>query len=297
MHGISAMGSRPILVTGAGGMLGTSIVHMLGDKYHRPVIGLSHRSLDVTHAAAVEAAIRHYRPAAVVHCAAKTAVDACETAVDETFRVNTWASRLVAQATARHGAELVFISSCGIFPNAVRPFHEDDVPAPRTIYGHSKRQAELIIATENPRTYIIRPGWLFGGQSGHSKNFVYQRFLEAQRVSVIRSVIDRFGSPTFVDDVSRAIHQLLETRQYGLYHVANEGMASRFEYVRSIVNGLGLQTPVVPCSAEDFPRPASVPVSEALTSRNLDRAGLFPLRPWQDALGEYLNQSRAEWRI
>ena len=286
------MGSGPILVTGAGGMLGTSIVQILGEDHRRSVVGLSRSSLDVTDPTAVEAAMRHYRPTAVIHCAAKTSVDACESSIEETFHVNTWGSHLIAQATARYDAELLFISSCGIFPDAERRFHEYDMPQPRTVYGQSKWQAERQVIGANPRTYIVRPGWLFGGQPGHAKNFVHQRVLEAQRASVVRSVADRFGSPTFVDDVSQTIHQLLDTGLYGVYHVANEGMASRFDYVRSIVTGFGLDTPVVPCSAKDFPRIAPVPVSEALLSYTLEWAGIDPLRPWQDALGEHLTACR-----
>lgn len=289
------MANGPILVTGADGMLGTSLTYILREDYGRPVVGLSHRSLDVTEPTQVEAAMRHYQPAAVIHCAAKTEVDACETDIADTFRVNTWGSRLIAQATARYDAELVFISSCGIFPDAARPFHEYDRPDPRTVYGQSKWQAEWGVAADNPKTYVVRPGWLFGGHSSHAKNFVYQRFLEAQRISPVKSVRDRFGSPTLVDDASRVIHELLETQRYGVFHVANQGMASRFEYVRSIVLGLGLDTSVVPCSASDFPRPAPVPISEALASWNLRWGGIDPLRPWQDALGEYLAICRRDW--
>lgn len=289
------MADRPILVTGSSGMLGTSIVRTLTDEFRRPVVALSHETLDVTHPTQVETVIREYRPSAVIHCAAKTAVDACETTIEDTFFVNTWASHLMAQATARYGCELVFISSCGIFPDAVRAFHEYDIPSPRTIYGQSKRQAELMVARDNPRTYIVRPGWLFGGQSFHARNFVYQRFLEAQQAPVVKSVDNRFGSPTLVDDVSRTIHQLLEAGVYGVYHVANEGMASRFDYVRHIVSGLKLSGSVVPCSAEEFPRAAPVPVSEALVSWNLAWAGLDRLRPWQDALDEYLATCREQW--
>lgn len=291
------MGNRPLLVTGADGMLGTSLVRILGDEFHRPVIGLSRALLDVTRPGDVDAAIRHHRPEIVIHCAARTFADACETTPHDTYRVNTWGSRLIAQATARYGADLVFISSCGIFPDAVKSFHEYDVPAPRTVYGQSKVQAEAIVVTENPRTYIVRPGWLYGGRATHLKNFVYQRFLEAQQTKVVKSVADRFGSPTWVDDVSRVIQQLLETRLYGTYHVANEGITSRFEYVAHIVSGLGLQTPVVPCTASEFARRAPMPVSEALVSWNLGWAGITPLRPWQDALGEYLTTCRGQWGL
>lgn len=291
------MGNRPILVTGADGMLGTSLVRVLRDAFDRDVVGLSHAALDVTQPSEVDAAMEHWRPSVVIHSAAMTSVDACETDADNAFRVNTWASRLVAQATFRCGADLVFISSCGIFPDAARPFHEYDVPSPRTVYGQSKWQAEVQVASGNPRSYIVRPGWLFGGHARHAKNFVYQRFLEAQQTSVVQSVVDRFGSPTLVDDVSRMIHGLLEAGQYGVYHVANDGMASRYEYVRSIVRGLGLRTPVVPCPASEFPRAAPVPVSEALASWNLSWLGLTALRPWQDALSEYVDQCRRQWLI
>jgi len=135
---------------------------------------------------------------------------------------------------------------------------------------------------------VIRPGWLFGGTPSHQRNFVYQRYLEAKRSSVIRSANDKFGSPTHTESLAEKLLEIVESEEYGLYHVTNSGSASRYEYVKCIVETFGLKTTVEPVDSSSFPRTAPVPNCEMLENLNLKFLGLEPLGPWQEAVNKYV---------
>jgi dTDP-4-dehydrorhamnose reductase len=252
------------------------------------VIGLSHQELDVTQADQVRAAMEQFRPDVVVHTPAIT-VDACEDNPEEGFRLHAWSAGLLARHCQRMNATLVYISSCGVFGDEVKFYSEYDQPQPKTHYARSKLLGEQLAGEACERTFIIRPGWLFGGAPTQQRNFVYQRYREAQQKSVMPSANDKFGCPTWTRDLSAKILEILETDEYGLYHVTNQGCASRYDYVQCIVESFGLDAAVEPVDSSAFPRRAQVPNCELLDNLNMKFLGVPLLRSWQEAIQSYVH--------
>jgi dTDP-4-dehydrorhamnose reductase len=267
-------------------MLATDLARVASASGYQ-VIGLSHTELDVTQASQVREALQQVRPDVVVNTPG-IAVDTCEERPEEGYRIHTWAAGVIARQCQKTGAALVHISTCGLFGDEVRYYSEYDPVQLKTQYARSKFLGEQAAKEACARTFIMRPGWLFGGTPAHRRNFVYQRLQEAQREPVLRSASDKFGSPTFTEDLAAKILEIVETDQYGLYHVTNQGGASRYEYVKCILEAFGLDTPVEPVDSSAFPRPAPVPACEMLQNVNLKFLGLKPLGPWQEAVHKYI---------
>jgi len=270
-------------------MLGTDVSAVFKQK-GVDVLEYSHAQMDIVNRETTRGIITTHKPDSVIHCAAFTNVDACQVDPDTAYAVNTVGTINVATACAEIGAVMVYISSCGVFDGQkAEPYNEFDTPRPLTHYHNSKYQGELYVRDFCSKYFIVRPGWLFGGHPAHRKNFVAARAREAATKSIIESANDKFGSPTYTYDLAKVLIELMQTDAYGVYHVANTGMASRYQYVSEIIHQLGLSNEVRPVDSGRFPRPAPVPDYEALDNMGLRIRGFPPMRPWQDALGEYFH--------
>ncbi len=282
-----------VVVTGASGMLGSDLAAAWregGDD----VLALGRSELDVTDLAAVRRALTAARAHVVVHAAAHTDVDGAERDPDLAHRINAIGSANVALGCMDAASDLVHVSSCGVFDGRkAAPYVETDRPAPLTRHHESKLAGEEAVRRLWPRHYVLRPGWLFGGAPSHRKNFVAARWREAKGKRTLESAGDRFGSPTYTLDFALAARRLVAARAYGLYHVANAGVASRADYVRGCLAALGLDVAVREVASSHFPRAAPVPAWEALDSRDLRLRGFPALRPWGEALGEYVRERLA----
>ncbi|HMH50638.1 MAG TPA: NAD(P)-dependent oxidoreductase [Candidatus Acidoferrum sp.] len=283
--------ARRLLITGGGGMLATDL-HCVAEARGHAVTAPTRDALDVTVPGDVRAAFEAFAPDAVVQ-AVGLAVDFCEEQPEEALRVHAWGTACVARECERRGAAFVSLSSCGLFGDDVRFYDEYDAPVLKTQYARSKHEGERAALASCRRAYVVRPGWLFGGTSAHPRNFVARRWDEAHRVPVLRSAGDKFGSPTFTEDLAARILDLLDTDAYGLYHVTNAGGGSRYDYVRHIVDTFGLPNPVEKVDSSHHPRSAPVPACEMLENLNTRFLGLAPLPPWQDAIERHVRQLRA----
>lgn len=278
--------AKKVLITGSQGMLATDMAKVWTGLGYQAT-GLSHAQLDVTSANQVSEALEQTRPDIVVYTPG-LGVDTCEQEPEKGYRLHTWAPAQMARQCHSLGATFVYISTCGLFGDEVRFYSEYEPVQLKTQYARSKFLGEQAATQACRRTFVIRPGWLFGGTPSHQRNFVYQRFLEARRESVVRSAGDKFGSPTSTEELAAKILEIVDTAEYGVYHVTNTGRASRYEYVKCIVESFGLDTTVEPVESSSFPRAASVPDCELLENLNLKFLGLEPLQPWQEAIERYV---------
>lgn len=283
---------RKWLITGSQGMLATDLAKSATEA-GRQVMGLNHSELNITQVETVRSALESMKPDVVVNTPG-LGVDACENDPSVGFRLHTWAARVMARECQRVGAICIYISTCGLFGDEERYYSEYDPVSLKTQYARSKYLGEQATAEECPRSYIIRPGWLFGGSTSHGRNFVYQRYQEALREPVLRSASDKFGSPTFARELAEKILELEDSENFGLYHVTNGGRASRFEYVKHIVESFGLPNVVEPVDSSSFPRSAPVPDCESLDNMNLRFLGMEPLSPWQEAIDRYVQELKRQ---
>lgn len=273
-------------------MLATDLARVAERQGHA-VTTLARHELDVTRPADVRAAVDGLRPDAVVQ-AVGLAVDFCEEHPAEAMRVQAWGTACVARECERGGAAFVCVSTCGLFGDDVRFYDEYDPPLLKTQYARSKHEGERLALGLCRRAYVVRPGWLFGGKPGHARNFVVRRWEEARRLAVLKSAGDKFGSPTFTEDLAGRILDLLDTDAYGVYHVTNAGGGSRYDYIRHIIETFALPTPVEKVDSSHYPRSAPVPACEMLENLNTKFLGLPPLPPWQEAIARYIDQLRSD---
>jgi dTDP-4-dehydrorhamnose reductase len=272
------------LITGAAGMLGRDLVSVL-ERSGETVTALTRAELDITDGAAVRDALRHWRPAVVVNCAAWTAVDAAETSEDAALRLNGQAVADLAAACAAAGVRLIQPSTDYVFDGqARRPYAEDDGPSPGTAYGRTKLAGEQAVLDRLDGTgYVVRTAWLYGA---HGPNFVRTMIrLEQQRPDV-DVVDDQHGQPTWTMDVADRIVALVRSgAPAGVYHATSSGETTWFGLAREVFSLLGADPDRVrPVGSAAYVRPAPRPAYSVLGHDAWSRAGLSPIGDWRLAL-------------
>ena len=258
-----------VLVTGAGGQVGTELVAAFPGH---DVVGLDHDRLDVGDREAVHAAIGAETPDAVVHAAAWTAVDACEDDPDRALHINALGARFVVEAARQVGARVCYLSTDYVFDGTkADPYHEWDVPSPRSVYGLSKRGGELELG---PDDTTVRTSWVCGR---HGANMVGTILRLATQPGPLRFVDDQRGHPTFADDLAAMIARIVTEQRQGLFHVTNQGAVSWFEFARSVLAAAGDDPArVEPIATGDLdpPRPAPRPANSVLDNAALRLSGV-----------------------
>jgi dTDP-4-dehydrorhamnose reductase len=188
------------------------------------------------------------------------------------------------------GALLVAISTNEVFDGtAKRPYQEYDQRNPINPYGYSKYVAEQAVERIAPRYMIVRTAWLYA--SG-GVNFIHKIIARARSGTRLRVVTDEISSPTSVTDLAAALMELIEIERPGIYHLTNAGECSRYHFAREILRLIGSDVPIEPISLDDFVRP-SMPPAYAPLANVFGAAAGIEMRPWQEALAEYIAQYEA----
>lgn len=279
-----------VLVTGAAGQLGRDVVRVC-DEAGDTVWAADRSQLDVTDRDAVRAAVTTLRPDAVVHCAAWTAVDACESDPERAFMANALAVRWVAEACARTGSHLVHVSTDYVFDGTKdAPYHEWDTPAPRSAYGRSKLAGEQEALASGASAAVVRTSWVCGE---HGANMVKTVLRLAAQQPELAFVDDQVGCPTFTADVAPMLRRLALDRRTGVHHVTNQGAVSWYGFAREVLVAAGHDPARVrPITTDqlDPPRPAPRPANSVLDNAVLRAAGLPLLRDFRAPLAELVSR-------
>ncbi len=248
--------------------------------------------LDVENRGSMQKLIESKKPDYVLHLAAATDVDRCETEPEWANHVNAEGTRNVALACKNFDIPMVYISTGAVFDgNKETPYIETDSVSPSNKYGLSKYEGEKMVGPLLDRCYIVRASWMIGGGKTDKKfvGKVMQKIMSGDKR--IKVVNDKFGSITYAKDLLRGIKELIKTGKFGVYHMTNEGMRSRYDIAREMVDILGKSdVEIVPITSDEFPLPAPRGRSEALENRNLNLMRLNRMRPWKDALREYITK-------
>ncbi len=285
-------GARRMLVTGAGGMVGAYVTAVFAD-WTVELTGLrgggAHKTLDVRDRAAVSAAVDALRPDVVLHLAAATDVDRCEQEPDWAYANNAIGTENVVLACRAYDATAVVVSTAAVFPgDRAEPYVEYDEPGPVNVYGRSKLAAERIAQSLWPRSYVVRAGWMIGGGEADKKfvGKIARVMLAGERL--VRAVDDKVGSPVYARDFLTGVRNLIDSDRYGLYHLVNRGACSRYEIALAVRDALRRpDVDVRRVSSTQFPLPAPRG-HEAIRNLKLELLGFPAIRPWRDALTEYV---------
>ena len=286
-----------VLVTGAGGQLGSELVR-LALEHGWPAIPLTHATLHIGDAEAVRNVVHKAMPSAVINAAAFTRVDEAETHPDRADRVNRDGARNLAQACGEEGIPIVHFSTDYIFDGqATRPYRPDDPPAPLGAYGRSKWEGELAVRDATERHLILRTAWVFGV---HGHNFVKAILRNAVERDELKVVDDQRGSPTAAEDLAEATLTALEQvlargSGWGTYHFVNAGSTTWHGFAERILalasrNGDLRARRVVPITTEELDLPAPRPRWSVLDTTSYEETFGFAPRPWEEALESVLER-------
>jgi dTDP-4-dehydrorhamnose reductase len=279
---------RILLVIGAKGMLGRDLMGVLQASLpNDEIIGWDIEEIDIQKEEDTVFKIEKLRPDIVVHIAAYTDVDGCELDEEKAFAVNAEGTRHVALAASRCRAKMVYLSTDYVFNgNKREPYLESDSPHPLNVYGRSKLKGEQYVQELVKDTLIIRSQWLYGR---YGKNFVTLILQQAGEKRVLSIVNDQIGSPTYTVDLAKAISVLIQFDAQGIFHVANSDLCTWYTFGQAILklSGMG-KVRVIPISSKEFGRPAVRPSYSVLNCQKLKKETGLALRPWSEALKDYL---------
>ena len=279
-----------ILIIGANGQLGTDLVTILR---HHQVIALIHKEIEVCDHQGTRKILEGHKPEVVINTSAYHRVDLCEDHIEEAFKVNTYAVRNLAEICRDLGNVLVHLSTDYVFGGEKKsPYREEDLPNPLNVYGVSKLAGEYFVGQICQMYFIIRTSGLYGvaGASGKGGNFVELMIRLAQEGKPLKVVKDQILTPTYTKELAKKIAQLIETGEYGLYHVTNNGQCSWYEFTRVIFELVGLDPDLSATTSEEFGAKANRPHYSVLENANLRKLGLDDLSNWREALEQYLKE-------
>lgn len=276
-----------ILVTGSTGQLGTEVMELLTRRHQHIVLGVSRSTLDLTDRDAVLGLLTGWRPDVVIHAAAFTAVDECESRAELAYASNCIATRFVADGARRVGAHVAYLSTDYVFDgHKPTPYDEGDIPDPCSVYGITKYAGEREI---DPGWTIARTSWVSGATG---QNMVKTLLRLAAEPGSVRFVDDQRGKPTFATDLAAMVVKLAIERVPGVFHTTNQGAVSWYEFARAVFGAAGHDpSRVEPISTADLnpPRPAPRPPNSVLDNMAWRLHGFEPARHFEEPLAELVS--------
>jgi dTDP-4-dehydrorhamnose reductase len=282
------------LVTGGGGQLASDLEEQLPARGFEARV-LDRAELDITDEDAVERAFDEVAPDVVFNCAAFHNLDVCEQEVDRSFEVNARAVKRLGERCRDRGAKLVHLSTNYVFDGrGERPYQEDDVPNPRSVYAISKLSGEYCALSYAPGALVVRGAGLYGlhGSASKGGNFVTRMLGRAQQPDAqLKMVADQRLSPTFTADLAAALVEAVEKDASGVLHLTAGGECSWFEFTQAIMEIAGIDVPIEPVETTVPPGGVDRPLNGVLARPAADAAGLTPLRHWREALEEYMTRA------
>jgi len=261
-----------LLITGAAGQLGTDLV-LSAQKSGHQVIATIHADLDITDKSQVDRVVGEAKADAIIHAAAWTAVDACESDPQRAMSVNRDGTANIASAARKSGSRVLYISTDYVFDGTKpTPYIETDLPNPQSVYGASKLAGEqqLDITTDQ----IVRISWVCGE---HGANMVKTILRLAATNPTLTFVDDQIGSPTFTSDAAPMIIEMATAGLAGIWHVTNQGSTSWFGFARDVLTCAGLDADRVIATTTKLlqpARPAKRPANSVLENAQMRKANL-----------------------
>lgn len=278
-----------VFITGSQGCLGIAMQNLLR-KENVNHLGIDIQQLDISDFKKLNDAIINYRPDVILHFAAISDVDACEREPELAFRINTLSTLGIATIARKIKAKLLYTSTNFVFDgDKEKPYFECDQPNPISEYGKTKYLGEKYIREVHDRFYIVRTSWLFGK---NAKTFA-SRFLEQKEKPHSISVIcDQIGSFTYVIDLADAIFNIIKSENYGTYHIVNGDYGTWLDFLLKAKEIMKFNTELIPVKTDELNLPAPRPKFAPLGSKNYEFLFDKKIRPWQDALVDFIKTLR-----
>ena len=282
--------NKKIIVTGCNGQLGRAINKIYQGSTAYECVNTDVAELDITKIEEVDRFVAEVKPYAIINCAAHTNVNACETDVDNAYKINAVGPRNLSIAAARYHAKLMHISTDYVFDgHASTPYTEFDTPSPNSVYGKTKLAGECFVKEFAGEYFIVRTAWLYGD----GKNFVKTMLGLAANRDQVTVVGDQFGSPTSADELARMIAHLLPTDNFGVFHGTCEGITNWADFTRAFYRLAGISTEVKTVTTEEYDRNttgivAPRPAYSVLDNYMLRLTTDYRFADWEKAIADYI---------
>lgn len=284
-------------MTGCNGQLGRAINKELtaGDGYELINTDVFQGEgiilLDITDVDAVVKFVKESGARAIINCAAYTAVDKQESDIDLSYKINAIGPRNLAIAATEAGAKLVHVSTDYVFDgNGTRPYIEFDKTGPVSVYGKTKLAGEEMVKQFAKDFFIIRTAWLYGD----GKNFVKTMLSLSEKYDEVSVVKDQLGTPTSTKELAKAIHHLVGTENYGVFHGTCEGDTNWADFTEEIFRLAGKSTRVNHVTTKEYtaknPQAAPRPAYSILENYMLKLTSGYMFADWHDAIEDYIRE-------
>ena len=281
------MSIKKILVTGANGQLGWEITQLAASYPMYEFIFADRSMFDLSKPELFESLIQQWAPQAIINTAAYTAVDKAEAEQALATLINAIAVAELARIAGKNDILFVTFSTDYVFNgNATSPYLTDTIIDPVNFYGTTKAQGEDLALAVNPNTIIIRTSWVF---SSHGNNFVKTMIRLMKERATLNVVSDQIGRPTYAKDLAIATLKIIDEvsggkKIHGVYHYANKGVTSWFEFAQQIKKNAGLSCELIPIYTAQFPTPAKRPAYSVLDTQKMETAINIEIPSWEESL-------------
>jgi dTDP-4-dehydrorhamnose reductase len=273
-----------IIILGGKGLVGKNILPLFSACHE--IIAVDIEEWDIADVEKGEEFLRQYAPDAVINLAAVTNVDGCEDNIELARTINGEAPGFLAEICEKHHAKFIHLSTDYIFSGKKNtPYTEEDTPDPQSVYGITKLAGERNIMRKNPSSLIIRAQWIYG-EGG--ENFITKIKKIAEEKGIVEVVDDQRGAPTYAKDLALPLKTLIENGNSGIYHIADSGSCTWFEFAKEVFSQLKMKIEVKPITSAKLNRKANRPSYSVYDCSKLQKDTGIVMRSWQAALKEYL---------
>ncbi len=273
-----------ILILGSSGVLGTALIRVCKIN-SLDFIALNHNDIEATKKEELEAVIINHAPTVIINCIAMVGINPCEEEMLKAFEVNTIIPYTLAQLCHEKNITFIHVSSHAVFDGESNNFYtEHDMYNPTNIYGMAKASADTLVSNVCAKYYIFRVPTMFGERRNDAMGFVDKMIEFMEKKESISVADDKIDTPTYSLDVAtEMINVLMQGKSFGLYHIANRGRVSYYEFICKVKDILGLQCDIKRAKDNDFEALAHKPLKTSMLSIKLNA-----LRSWEEALEDYL---------
>jgi len=278
-----------VLITGANGQLGTEFKKLF-DKMGVLYISTSHKDLDITKPKEIKAFLNGKYVDIIINCAAYNAVDKAEDEVEECTLLNRDAPKHLAEAAKEIDAVYATYSTDFVFDGEKNvPYTEEDLPNPLSVYSRTKYEGEQKVLSLYGKVFIIRTSWMFGSGGNNFIKTVINWSKTRKRLSIVD---DQISAPTYSKDLAEFTWELIQSREYGLYHLSNGGECSKYDQVHYVLQKIGWQGELIRVKTEDFNLPAKRAKYSKLSSGKAEKIIGKKLPDWKDAIDRFLEEMK-----
>jgi len=283
-----------ILLTGANGQLGYDLQKILM-KENRDYIATDYKELDITNIENIRDFVKDKNIKVIINCAAYNNVDKAEDEGELCYSLNAYAPRDLAIVAKEISAQYITYSTDFVFDGTKQtPYTEEDIPNPLSIYSRSKALGERLVLETYDKSFVIRTSWVFGIANN---NFNKQVINWSKNKDELSIVDDQTSSPTYSYDLALYSLKLLETKKYGLYHLSNDGVASKYDQAKYVLDYIGWKGQLKRAKSSDFNLPAQRGEFTKLDSSKLEKVLGEKLPTWKSGIDRFMMEMKERGEI